>query len=116
MKRRQFISLVGAVAAWPWSAAAEAERRLGLLMPFSDGDPLAAGLLKAIRQSLAALGWHDGGNLKIEVRWGQSDDARSRAGATVLVETQPDAILADGPALPPVRHATHATTLALLVC
>jgi len=111
MKRRQFISLVGAVAAWPWSAAAEAERRLGLLMPFSDGDPLAAGLLKALRQSLAALGWHEGGNLKIEVRWGQSDDARSRADAKELVETQPDAILAHGPALPSVREATRTIPL-----
>ena len=81
MKRRQFISLVGAVAAWPWSASAEAERRLGVLMPFPDGDPLAVGWLKALRQSLAGLGWHEGGNLKIEVRWSEGDGARSRAHA-----------------------------------
>jgi putative ABC transport system substrate-binding protein len=111
MKRRQFISLVGAVAAWPWSASAEAERRLGLLMPFSDGDPLAGGILKALRQSLAGLGWHEGGNLKIEVRWSQGDDARSRADANELVGTQPDAILAHGPAFPYVREATRAIPL-----
>jgi putative ABC transport system substrate-binding protein len=111
MKRRQFISLVSAVAAWPWSASAEAERRLGLLMPFPDGDPLAVGFLKALRQSLAALGWHEGGNLKIEVRWSQGDDARSRADANELVGTQPDAILAHGPAFPYVREATRAIPL-----
>src|SRR5260370_36088303 len=111
MKRRQFIGLVGAVAAWPWSASAEAERRLGLLMPFPDGDPLAVGFLKALRQSLAALGWHEGGNLKIEVRWSQGDDARIRADANELVGTQPDAILAHGPAFPYVREATRAIRL-----
>jgi ABC-type uncharacterized transport system substrate-binding protein len=90
---------------------AEAERRLGVLMPFPDGDPLAVGWLKALRQSLAGLGWHEGGNLKIEVRWSEGDGARSRAHAEEMVGTQPDAILAHGPAFPSVREATRAIPL-----
>jgi hypothetical protein len=68
--------------------------------PFPDGDPLVVGWLKALRQPLAGLGWHEGGNLKIEVRRSQGDDARSRAYAKEFVETQPDAILAHGRRIP----------------
>lgn len=112
MRRRELITAVaGAVTAWHWPASAEAERRLGLLMPFSEGDPAAVWFLKALRQALAELGWRDGGNLKIEVRWSQVDEARSRAYAKELVGTQPDVILAHGPAFAHVREATRTIPL-----
>jgi putative ABC transport system substrate-binding protein len=111
MRRRQFIGFVGSAVTWPWSAYAETERRLGLLMPFFEGDPMASGFLNALRQSLARIGWQEGGNLKIEVRWCQNDDARSRAYAKELVGTQPDVIFAHGPSFPYVREATRTIPL-----
>jgi putative ABC transport system substrate-binding protein len=112
MLRRELLKVIaGAVTALPWSASAGSERRLGLLLPFSEGDPLAAGLLKALRQALAELGWREGGNLKIEVRWMQSDDGRARAYAKELVGMRPDVIFAHGPAFPYVREATRTIPL-----
>src|SRR5258708_40355113 len=112
MRRRELITAIaGAAAVWHWPASAATERRLGVLMPFSDGDPAAVRFLKALSQALAALGWRDGVNLKIDVRWTQADDARSRAYAKELVATQPDVILAHGPAFAHVRDATRTIPL-----
>ena len=112
MRRRELIAgIAGAAAAWHWPASAQAQRRLALLMPFFEGDPAAAGFLKALRQALAELGWRDGGNLKIDVRWSQVDDARSRAYAKELVASRPDVIVAHGPAFVHVRDATRTIPL-----
>jgi putative tryptophan/tyrosine transport system substrate-binding protein len=107
MNRRDFIGvIVVAAAARPWSVSAETQRTLSLLMPFSDGDPFAARLIEALRQSLAGLGWREGSNLKLEVRWVQDDGARMLANAKELAGKQPDVILAHGPAF---RYAHEAT-------
>ncbi len=112
MRRRELIKVIaGGMTAWPWAASAEAERRLALLLPFSEGDPLAAGFLKALRKALTELGWRDGGNLKIDFRWSQGDDTLSRTYAKELVGMKPDVILAHGPAFVYVREATHAIPL-----
>jgi putative ABC transport system substrate-binding protein len=71
MRRRELIKvIVGPMTAGPWAASGEAERRLAVLLPFSEGDLLAAGFLKALRKALTELGWREGGNLKIDLRWG----------------------------------------------
>jgi putative tryptophan/tyrosine transport system substrate-binding protein len=107
MNRRDFIGLIGVAAvAGPQSASAETQRTLGLLMPFSDGNPFAAKLIETLRLSLAGLGWREGNNLKLELRWAEDDGARMLAYAKELAGKQPDVILAHGPAF---RYAHEAT-------
>ena len=65
-------------------------RRIGVLMP---GDPLWKSRLSAFAQALADLGWTDGRNVRMDLRWG-GDINRIRALAQELVGLQPDIILA----------------------
>src|SRR5262252_2897286 len=60
MNRREFITLLGGAAAWPLAARAqqgERMRRVGVLMPFAEGDPETQLRVTALRQGLARLGW-----------------------------------------------------------
>ena len=109
MRRREFITLLGGAAvSWPRSSAyADPKRTLGVLVPWSEGDPAAVGYVKALRQALAELGWREGENLKIKLHWSANGDARTRAYAKEMVDLRPDAILAVGPAFSPVREATR---------
>jgi putative ABC transport system substrate-binding protein len=74
VKRREFITLLGgAAAAWPLAARAqqgEKMRRIGVLMPFAADDPEAKARLAAFHQGLQQLGWTDGRNVRIDIRWG----------------------------------------------
>ena len=74
MKRRAFITLLGgAVAAWPVAAPAQqqAERRrsIGVLLPLVEDDPSARALVGAFVMALQEVGWTDGRNARIEIRW-----------------------------------------------
>jgi putative ABC transport system substrate-binding protein len=114
MRRREVLGGLATVAAWPRSALAEAERRLALLMPFAEGDAVAAGFIDSLRQSLAEVGWKEGANLKIEVRWSGADHDLSRTYAKELAASQPDVIVAHGPAFVYAREATRAVPLVFL--
>jgi putative ABC transport system substrate-binding protein len=112
MKRRQFITLLGgAWAAWSLSAHAqqhERVRHLGVLMSVEEGDPEGKAQLFGFTQALAQLGWTDGRNLRMEIRWGGASDVnRARNFAKELIALQPDAILAQGT---PVTAALHRET------
>jgi putative ABC transport system substrate-binding protein len=96
MRRRSFITLLGGAAAWPLAARAqqpERVRRIGVLMPFDENDPLAKARLSAITQALSGLGWADGRNVRVELRWHGDDTNRIRALAKELVGLQPDIIV-----------------------
>jgi len=94
MKRRQFITLLGgAAAAWPL-AAHVAERRIGVLMPTAADDPAGQSRLTAFLQALAQLGWTEGGNARIDIRWSAGDPDRIRRYAAELVALAPDVVLA----------------------
>jgi putative ABC transport system substrate-binding protein len=73
MQRRDFITLFGgAVAAWPLAARSqqvERLRRIGVLMAFDENDPEPKAWLSGFMQGLADLGWTDGRNLGMDVRW-----------------------------------------------
>ena len=98
MQRREFITLLGGAATWPLAARAqqpERMRRIGVLMAFDEHDARAKGWLSRFTQGLSELGWTEGRNLQMEVRWADSVD-RMRMFAKELVELRPDAILSFG--------------------
>jgi putative ABC transport system substrate-binding protein len=96
MRRRDFITLLGGAAAWPLAARAQRGdriRRIGVLMPGDENDPLAKARISAFTQALAGLGWSDGRNVRMDVRWGGGDAKRIPALARELVGVQPDIIV-----------------------
>jgi len=96
LKRREFITLLGGAAVWPLIARAqqaEQIRRIGVLMGYTESDPAVQSYLAAFRGTLAKLGWVDGSNLRIELRWGGADPDRIKTFAKELVDLRPDAIL-----------------------
>ena len=66
-------TLGGVAAAWPLAARAqqgERVRRIGVLMPGDENDPLAKSSISAFTKALAGLGWADGRNVRIELSVG----------------------------------------------
>ena len=98
MRRREFMKLVcGSAAAWPLVARAQQldrMRRIGVLMNFAENDPAAQARLTAFRQALQQLGWTNGGNVRIDIRWSAGDSERNRRYAAELVTLAPDVIFA----------------------
>jgi putative ABC transport system substrate-binding protein len=73
-------------------------RRIGVLIPFDENDPEPKRRYSAFTQALADLGWTDGRNLRMDLRWAGDDINRIRALAQELVGLQPDIILTIGTA------------------
>jgi putative tryptophan/tyrosine transport system substrate-binding protein len=100
MRRRTFIEGIAVLAAaWPLVVhAQQTERmaRLGVLMNRAADDPDGQARLAAFKQTLQQLGWTDGGNVRIDVRWGEDDLEHERKYAAELVALAPDVILASG--------------------
>ncbi len=100
MQRREFVALLGAVAAaWPLpTVAQQAERmqRIGVLWPYTEVDPDSQSRIASLRQALLNLGWSEGRNLRFDYRWGASADNpdRIRRYAMELVALAPDVIVA----------------------
>jgi putative ABC transport system substrate-binding protein len=97
IRRREFIAgLGGAAAAWPLAARAQQDnrvRRIGVLTMADENDPLVKTGFSALTQALAGLGWTDGRNVQMDLRWGRADFNRIRALAQELVGLQPDIIV-----------------------
>jgi len=94
----EFIAGLGSAAAWPLAARAQQGdrvRRIGMLIPFDENEPVQKTRLSAFTQALADLGWIDGRNVRMDVRWygDGSDINQIRALAQELVGLQPDVIL-----------------------
>jgi putative ABC transport system substrate-binding protein len=99
MRRRDFIAALGGAATWPLAARAQQGdrvRRIGVLMPFDENDLVTKPRLSAFTQALAGLGWTDGRNVRMDLRWGGGDANRIRGLAQELVGLQPDIILTSG--------------------
>jgi putative tryptophan/tyrosine transport system substrate-binding protein len=97
VKRREFITLLGGAAiAWPLAARAqqpERVRRIGVLMNAAATDAAAQSYLAAFIQAVRQLGWVEGKNIHVEVRWSAGDAALSRIYAAQLIGLKPDVIL-----------------------
>src|SRR6516165_10244479 len=99
MRRRDFIFLVGSAAAWPVAARAQQGdrvRRIGVLMGSGENDPEQKRRLSAFTQGLADLGWTDGSNVRMDLRWAGGEINPIRALAQELVGLQPDIIVTNG--------------------
>ena len=110
-RRRDFITLLGgAAAAWPLAARgqqADRKRRIGILMTIAANDPEAQARIVVFAQALQALGWTDGRNARIDVRWSttRSDTLKYAAELAALPS---DVILAEGSeAVGPLQAATR---------
>jgi putative ABC transport system substrate-binding protein len=95
--RRSFITLIGAVAAWPLAARSQEGsrvRRIGVLMGYAKNDPETTTRLQAFRHRLEKRGWSENRNVTIEARFvaGRSDQYQTFANE--LVALQPDVIVA----------------------
>ena len=112
MKRREFITLLGGAAvAWPLAAQAQQTdrvRRVGVLMGYGEADPEAKALLSEFTQGLSELGWTDGRNLRVDVRWAPGRTDLMHTFVKELVNLQPDVILANST---PVTAALKRETL-----
>jgi putative tryptophan/tyrosine transport system substrate-binding protein len=97
IRRRDFITLLGGAAAWPLAAQAQqADRmpRIGVLIEFAENDPEASAYLSGFTRGLAELGWTDGRNLRMDVRWAAGNVDRMRMFAKELIDLRPELILA----------------------
>jgi ABC-type uncharacterized transport system substrate-binding protein len=105
LERREVIALLGGLVLATRAQQAARIRRIGVLSAFAESDPEAQGNVTAFRQALERLGWTDGGNVRIDYRWGSADAERIRAYAIELVGLKPDVILAvSALVLQPLRH------------
>jgi putative ABC transport system substrate-binding protein len=96
MRRRDFIAGLGGAAAWPIVARGQQVdrvRRIGVLMNAEETRPLERTCVAAFTDALSNLGWMDGRNLHIELRWNDADAERAKTYAAELVGLAPDAIL-----------------------
>jgi putative ABC transport system substrate-binding protein len=96
MRRREFIAGLGSAAAWPVVARAQQGnrvRRIGVLMASDENDPEGKYRYSALTQTLADLGWTNGGNVRIDLRWAVDID-RILQLARELVGLQPDIVVA----------------------
>jgi putative ABC transport system substrate-binding protein len=112
LRRREFIALLGsAVAPCTPSALAqqrEQMRRIGVLMNLAADDPESSARLSAFVRRLQQLGWTDGRNIQVEIRWGEGNPDLFRRYAMELVAHVPDVILAaSGATVSPLLQATR---------
>jgi putative ABC transport system substrate-binding protein len=97
MRRREFTTLLGGAIAWPLVARAqqgERVRRIAVLMGFPN-DAQGQARITVIRQELSKLGWAEGRNAHIDIRWAAGDPGLTQTYAAELVRLEPDVIIAN---------------------
>jgi putative tryptophan/tyrosine transport system substrate-binding protein len=116
MRRREFIKLIaGAAAAWPIAARAqgvERVRRIALFPLAAENDPEAQNYVSAFRESLAKLGWLDGQNIRIDIRWQSGEAGPMQADVVGALGLNPDVIVCGGTeVLTELRRRTNTTPI-----
>jgi putative ABC transport system substrate-binding protein len=110
LRRREFITLLGAAATWPLAARVqqgELVRRICVLMNLASDDAEGQARLAAFVQDLQQLGWRDGRNVRIDYRWAAGDARLFHRSAEELLALAPNVILAS--ATPSVQALQQAT-------
>src|SRR3954466_10478740 len=94
MRRRNFLRVLGSAGiAWPLAVMAEQSERMrtiGLLVARTADDPEEQGGLGAFRQTLEQLGWSDGRNVRLDIRWATTNSDVLRKQAAELAALAPD--------------------------
>src|SRR4051812_42671856 len=115
MKRRGFIALLGAAAAWPVVARAQQNQRnvrVGILMNLASGQPEGKARVAAFVQGMAQQGWVAGRNAHFDVHWSEGNAETTRTSALALVAAASDVVLASGGvAARAARRATSTTPI-----
>jgi putative ABC transport system substrate-binding protein len=119
LDRRGVIGLLGGAAAWPVVARAqqpaERMRRVGVLLPAVSDDREFQARLRAFLRGLQQLGWIDGRNVRIDMRWG-ADDGELRRHSEELVALGQDVLMAfTSAAVPPLRRVTRTVPIVFAV-
>jgi putative ABC transport system substrate-binding protein len=111
LQRRQFITLLGAAAAWPFAARAQQPGkmpRIGVLMNLAADDPQSHARSAAFQRGLQEFGWTVDRNILIDYRYAGGDANLIRKYAAELVSLAPDVILATGNfGVGPLQQATR---------
>ena len=116
MKRREFLGVLGGAASWPLAARAQQSdrvRRIGVLMGYAESDAEGQAYVAIFREGLQKLGWAEGHNFRIDIRWAASDPEAVQRLAKELVALQPDLILSPttldhcGAAATNAHHSHH---------
>lgn len=120
MRRREFILLLGSLAAaWPLAGYAQQSdhvRRLGVLITNKETDPEGQARVLALKKGLQSLGWIEGTNLRITYYWGAGNPDQAQALVNELLSDPPDLILVNGtPALSAVKQATQKIPVVFVV-
>ena len=99
LRRRDFVTVIGiAAVGWPLYSRAQSDRlrRVGILLSLAADDPEAQRRVAPFQQRLQQLGWTDGTNIRIDIRWSGSNASDIRKYAAELAALMPDVILASG--------------------
>jgi putative ABC transport system substrate-binding protein len=111
LRRRDFVTAIGVAAvSWPQHLRAQADRqrRIGVLLSLAADDLEAEKRVGAFRQGLQQLGWIEGSNIRLDIRWSGGDIRDIRKYAAELVALAPDVILASGGSVvAPLQEATR---------
>jgi len=103
MRRRDFITLIGAAAAtWPRAARAQRAdkmRKVSVLLSLAENDPEATNRVKAFRLGMRDLGWIEGRNVQIEYRFAGNDLESINRNVAEVVRLAPDVIVANSTAV-----------------
>jgi putative ABC transport system substrate-binding protein len=109
-RRREFIALLGGAAVWPFMVSAqqgERVRRVGVLIAVAD-DPEGQARLGAFKNGMRDLGWIDGSNMRMEVRFAAGSVAKAKDYAAELVDLAPDVLMANSsPAVAALQQRTR---------
>ena len=96
MRRRELITLLGGAVVWPVAAVAQQPdrmRTIGLLVAGTADDPEYQARTGAFLQALKQLGWIDGRNVRIDIRWTTTNADALRKHAAELAALAPDVIV-----------------------
>ena len=99
MRRRDFVKgIAGSAIGWPLAASAQQRdqmRRVGVLMGYAETDLAAQAQVAAFRQELQKLGWDEGRNIHIDVRFPAANADRVRFILMELTSLTPDVLVSN---------------------